>query len=457
MTNKGMSGKDYFSLAFGSMIGIGWVVSVPLWIANAGTYGAMIAMFLTALIVIPIGLVYGELSTSVDVLGGEFAYTYIFLGRFSAFTSGWFLIFGYITILPWVALSVSSIFSYLFPGLKIMPLYKVLGYTLYLPEIAISLIMIWSLTFVNLKGIESSKAFQNFATGTMILTFIVFFIGNFLNGNLQNLEPKFIESNPIKGISLAIASMLFFMNGFDTIPKTLDEKDKEINPNELAKAIVGTIIVGSLIYIAIIFFASLTLVPGNTLRLGDLPLVAAYETATGSKIMTLIVLFGVLLGVTTTFNGFLLSGSKLVAYFARSGFISKKIGVLEDNIAKRALISMAVFSTISVFLGKGLLAPLINLGGLSFMIAWFYMALSNYRYRISEPNANRPFEVPGGKAMILIAVVISGLLSLAMIIPGTLISMANVERLILVVWSAIGLITYFIYKKQDITISKTLN
>ena len=85
MEKKGMTGKDYFALAFGSMIGIGWVVSAPLWISNAGSAGAVIGMILTALIVIPIGFVYSELCTSVNVIGGEFAYTYRFLGRLPGF------------------------------------------------------------------------------------------------------------------------------------------------------------------------------------------------------------------------------------------------------------------------------------------------------------------------------------------------------------------------------------
>lgn len=453
MKGKGMSGKDYFTLAFGSMIGIGWVVSVPLWISNAGTYGAMIAMILTALIVIPIGLVYGELSTSVNVLGGEFAYTYLFLGRIPAFICGWFLVFGYLTILPWVALSVSSIFSYLIPGLQSIPLYKILGHTLYLPEIIIGLIMIWSLIYVNLQGIESSKRFQNIATFMMLITFIVFFAGCIVKGDLNNLEPRFIEGKPIQGIFLGIASMLFFMNGFDTIPKALDEVEEGIDSKKLAYAIVGTIILGSLIYVAITFCASLILVPGSEVVLGDLPLVTAYESATGSKLLTFIVIFGVLLGVTTTFNGFLLSGSKLLAYFSNAGFISKKVRQIDEkNIARRAFISIGFFSTISVFLGKGLLAPLINLGGLSFMIAWFFMAFSNYKFRSKYPNVNRPFSVPGGKVMIFLAVLISGLLSLGMIIPGTLISLGNVEHIILVVWVIVGLAIYVKYKNQKINI-----
>ncbi|KRG13079.1 hypothetical protein ACA29_09710 [Lederbergia galactosidilytica] len=58
----GMSGKDFFALAFGSMIGIGWVISIPAWMSAAGSIGAIIAILVTMLMIIPIGFVYGELT-----------------------------------------------------------------------------------------------------------------------------------------------------------------------------------------------------------------------------------------------------------------------------------------------------------------------------------------------------------------------------------------------------------
>ena len=139
-------------------------------------------------------------------------------------------------MLPWVVLSVSSMLAYLFPQVREIPLYTVLDNTLYLPEVIIGLIMIWGLTYLNIRGVESSKKFQNVATALLLLTFAIFFIGCFAAGNTENLKPAFSEGGKINGIMLAIASMIFFMNGFDTIPKTADESDKNINARSLAKA-----------------------------------------------------------------------------------------------------------------------------------------------------------------------------------------------------------------------------
>lgn len=276
MSNAEMKGKDYFSLAFGSMIGIGWVVSAPLWISNAGSIGAMIAMALTALIVIPVGLVYSEMSTSVRMKGGEFAFAQYFIGRKSGFTCGWFLILGYLSILPWVALSVAAMITYVFPVMQSMPLYTVLENTIYLPELIVGLVMVWGLTALNLKGVQASKVFQNIATGLLLLTFVIFFIGCFATGQLENLQPYFAGDGSMEGavagVLAAIASMLFFMNGFDTIPKAADEASSNINMRNLAKALIGTILLGSAVYLFVILSASLIMVPGESVNLGSLPL-----------------------------------------------------------------------------------------------------------------------------------------------------------------------------------------
>ena len=456
MNNAGMKGKDYFSLAFGSMIGIGWVVSAPLWISNAGSIGAVAAMLLTVLIVIPVGFAYSEITTSVRMKGGEFAFATRFMGRKAGFVCGWFLILGYLSILPWVALSVAAMVAYVFPVVQTIPLYEVLGVTIYLPEFLIGLLMVWGLTALNLRGVKASKTFQNVATALLLLTFAVFFVGCFTTGSVENMQPYFSGSNGAAGgIFLGIASMLFFMNGFDTIPKAADEAHSGINMKNLAKALIGTIVLGGAIYVLVILSASMIMAPGESVNLGALPLIKAFELSTGSPIFAYIMIFGTIMGVTTTFNGFLLAGSKLLASFASAGFLGRSMG--EENnegIPAKAIVFLALFSTAGLFVGKGLLTPLITMGGIAFLVAWFFVALSALRMRKIRPEAKRPFKVPGGKVMLVLAAVICAVLTIAMVIPGTLISLGFVENVLLALWIVLGVVLYVVYRKQEVVIEE---
>lgn len=77
---KSLGVVDIIALAFGAMVGWGWVVLAGGWVFSAGTWGAMTAFFIGGLIVIMIGITYAELIASMPVTGGEHTYTHRALG-----------------------------------------------------------------------------------------------------------------------------------------------------------------------------------------------------------------------------------------------------------------------------------------------------------------------------------------------------------------------------------------
>ena len=88
--------KDVFVLAFGAMIGWGWVVLSGEWILKAGTVGAMIAFALGGLMVLFVGLTYAELTAAMPKCGGEHVFSYRALGRNASFICTWAIVLGYI-------------------------------------------------------------------------------------------------------------------------------------------------------------------------------------------------------------------------------------------------------------------------------------------------------------------------------------------------------------------------
>src|SRR5437660_4551518 len=51
--------RDYFALAFGTMIGVGWLVLMDDWLGRGGQLGAMLAFGIGGLLLLPVGYVYG--------------------------------------------------------------------------------------------------------------------------------------------------------------------------------------------------------------------------------------------------------------------------------------------------------------------------------------------------------------------------------------------------------------
>jgi basic amino acid/polyamine antiporter, APA family len=73
--------KDLIALAFGAMIGFGWVVLVGTWLLDAGSLGAIIAFLIGGILVVFVGLTYSELVSAMPKAGGEHNYAWRALGR----------------------------------------------------------------------------------------------------------------------------------------------------------------------------------------------------------------------------------------------------------------------------------------------------------------------------------------------------------------------------------------
>src|SRR2546423_15082208 len=62
---------DYFALAFGTMVGVGWLVLMDDWLGRSGPLGAAVGFALGGVILLPVGYVYGQwVQRLPDAAGG---------------------------------------------------------------------------------------------------------------------------------------------------------------------------------------------------------------------------------------------------------------------------------------------------------------------------------------------------------------------------------------------------
>src|SRR5690348_2263247 len=52
---------DYFSLGWGTMVGVGWLVVMDDWLGRGGPLGAVLGFGIGGALLLPIGYVYGQL------------------------------------------------------------------------------------------------------------------------------------------------------------------------------------------------------------------------------------------------------------------------------------------------------------------------------------------------------------------------------------------------------------
>src|SRR6201987_4970876 len=86
---------DYFALGFGVMVGTAWLVVMDDLLQRGGPLGALLGFTAGALMLLPIGYVYGNLVRAIPDAAGEVAYTARVFPSSVSFITGWMMFLAY--------------------------------------------------------------------------------------------------------------------------------------------------------------------------------------------------------------------------------------------------------------------------------------------------------------------------------------------------------------------------
>src|SRR5258708_152059 len=147
---------DYFTLGWGTMVGVGWLVVMDDWLLRGGALGTILGFAIGGAVLLPIGWVYGKMVLAMPDAAGEVAYTAAAFSRPISFATGWMMLLAYFIVCPWEAVAVGRIASYIFPALDSIELYRIAGHPVYLPHLVIGLGLTAFLTVLNYRGVRLS-------------------------------------------------------------------------------------------------------------------------------------------------------------------------------------------------------------------------------------------------------------------------------------------------------------
>src|SRR5712672_3671871 len=215
---------DYFSLAFGAMIGVGWLVLMDDWLGRGGPFGAMLAFAIGGLLLLPIGYVYGEWVKRLPDAAGEAAYTAQVFPPIVSYFTGWIMLLAYLIVCPWEAVAVGKLASYLIPSLNSFEIYRIAGQRVFLPRLLLGILMTLFLAALNYRGIRASAIFQGFATTAVLVLFAIVAVASGLHGSTGNFHPGF-SAAPLISILLAFRTLrhgaLYLASGSQPPPRSV--------------------------------------------------------------------------------------------------------------------------------------------------------------------------------------------------------------------------------------------
>ena len=160
--------SQLFTLAFGTIVGAGWVVGIGEWLNSAGPVGTTVAFAIGGAMMIFVGLCYGEIAAAIPVSGGELAYAYGIFGLRAGFAMGWFLALAFVVTTVFEALTAMWLISSLLPGSLGPVIYHVFGEPIRVGGLVIGLSGTALITFLNYIGARPAVTTQDILTYTKI-------------------------------------------------------------------------------------------------------------------------------------------------------------------------------------------------------------------------------------------------------------------------------------------------
>src|ERR1019366_8364624 len=314
---------DYFTLAWGSMVGVGWLVVMDDALLRGGALGALLGFAIGGALLFPIGWVYGRLVAAMPDAAGEIAYPAAPFSRPVSFSTGWMMMLAYFIVCPWEAVAVGRIAGYIVPSLDSIEIYRIAGRPVYLPHLVIGLALTALLTILNYRGVRLSATFQNWtAFGTLAL-FIVFVALGVSKGSPHNFPPLFTHA-PLVSFLLVVQVVPYFMTGFESVSKAAEESTPEFRSRGFLKAISMAVLVGILFY-TIVIAAVAFVAPWHELTSEKFMTAIAFQRAVGSSWIVNVILVAALLSLVKCFNGNFVAASRLLFALGRRGFIEPRV------------------------------------------------------------------------------------------------------------------------------------
>lgn len=330
--DKVFSAWDILVIAFGAMIGWGWVVSTGGWIEKGGVVGAALGFAIGGVMIFFVGLTYAELTAAMPQCGGEHVFSHRAMGPVGSFVCTWAIILGYVGVTCFEACAFPTIITYLWPGFLKGYLYTVAGFDIYASWLIVAIVVAFLIMVINIMGAKT----------------------------------------------------------------------------------------------------------------------AAMAVAFRTSVMAKVIIVGGMCGIITSWNSFMIGGSRAMYSMAESYMIPKMFSKLhpKHKTPINALILIGVLTMLAPFAGRVMMVWICDAGNFGCCMAYCMVSLSFLILRKKEPDMPRPYKVKHYKFVGTMAVLMSGFMVCMYCIPGSGGNLILPEWGMVVAWSLLGVVFYAICKSK---------
>ena len=351
------------------------------------------------------------------------------------------------------ACAFPTIITYLWPGFLKGYMYTVAGFDIYATWLITAIVIAFLIMMINIIGAKTAAILQTVLTCIIGGAGILLIVASVINGTVDNLDGQMFAGTTagvnIKAIIGVAAMSPFYFIGFDVIPQAAEEIN--VPPKKIGNILILSVVLAVVFYAFVIIAVGLVMNPGDIITSQEatgLVTADAMAAAFNTKIMAKVIIVGGMCGIVTSWNSFLLGGSRAMYSMAESYMIPKFFAKLhpKHKTPVNALILIGILTMLAPFAGRKMLVWISDAGNFGCCFAYCMVALSFMILRKKEPDMPRPYKVPCYKFFGTMAVIMSGFMVAMYCIPGSGGNLILQEWLMVLGWSALGVVFYIVCK-----------
>jgi amino acid transporter/nucleotide-binding universal stress UspA family protein len=367
------------------MLGVGAMIGAGIFILSglaAGTAGpaAIISYIIVGFMTLFTALSYCELAAAIPIAGGGYTFVHEAIGGFTAFITGWSMVFGLVVSAALYAIGFAEHFN---------PLVELaLPYEINKAVVATAIVIL--LMLLNIRGTKEAGRTQNlFTIGKVII--LAIFVGVCFKyvdwGRFDNFAPF-----GVGGVLAATSLIYISFFGFEQVSQAAEEiKNPERN---IPAAILLSLLIPTVLYVLVVLI-SVGIIDYKTLGESAAPLVVIASAVLG-KYGLLFVLIAGIMSTVSALNATVLTTSRATYAIARDGFMPSFLAKINARFRTPhwALAATSVLAIIIAVIGE--VRFVAHLTNFCLLFALIIINYSVIMLRRRRPELKRPFRLPFG-------------------------------------------------------------
>lgn len=439
---RNLSFISMIALSSGAVIG-GWLAEAPYWFSVTGA-GAAFIFPLLAVLLIPIGLTFAELTSMLPFAASVDVWTTNAFGHKIGFGTQWMMFLIQVVEPPMMAFIFITAADFFIPGV-IPPSANI--------WVAIGTAVLWYILSnfnVELTGKLANIFFFTMITMSLIVSISLFFSGHW---SAANLTAKAADGtggglfpNGFYGIFVALAVFALKFIGFEMTPTMIEETNFPVS--KIWKVILSALFVPALLYFVVVMAIG-GMAPADQIAAMNMPepeIISMYNLL---PIFAWMAVISGILHAFTTLMGFWSSSARVLYGSAEMNQLPKPIAKLnkygQPALANTIVLAFTIF--FCIFSGDNWVQYIYAVSCIAAGIVYFVCCLDALVLRKKHPEWNRPYKAPCGSVLFILGMLVS-----VWVIIGSCLELDAGGYLSLALYCLVGIVLYAamaVYRKKN--------